>query len=112
MWHEQRSGPSLVLGWRAAQWDLLSVPVTSSSRPCPSSIYNSASSVRLALASPPVEKEQLPGPGERSIYKYGARKGWVRGGGLPGAWGVPVPGGNRVKVVTRAGEKCDGGVGI
>lgn len=81
MWHEQRSGPSLVLGWRAAQWDLLSVPVTSSSRPCPSSIYNSASSVRLALASPPVEKEQLPGPGERSIYKYGARKGWVRGGG-------------------------------
>lgn len=56
-------------GWRAAPRDLLSVPVTSSSRPCPSSVYNSASSVRLALASPPAEKEQPPGPGERSIYK-------------------------------------------
>ncbi|NXG86246.1 FHOD1 protein, partial [Stercorarius parasiticus] len=49
--------------------DLLSVPVTSSSRPCPSSVYNSASSIRLALASPPAEKEQPPGPGERSVYK-------------------------------------------
>ncbi|NXK09846.1 FHOD1 protein, partial [Herpetotheres cachinnans] len=49
--------------------DLLSVPVTSSSRPCPSTIYNSASSMRLALASPRAEKEQPPGPGERSIYK-------------------------------------------
>ncbi|XP_049662924.1 FH1/FH2 domain-containing protein 1 isoform X2 [Accipiter gentilis] len=50
--------------------DTPAVPVPSSlAEPCPSSIYNSASSVRLALASPPVEKEQLPGPGERSIYK-------------------------------------------
>ncbi|NWU70005.1 FHOD1 protein, partial [Pterocles burchelli] len=49
--------------------DLLSVPVTSSSRPCPSSIYNSASSVQLALASPLAEKEQPMGPGERSVYK-------------------------------------------
>ncbi|NWU51202.1 FHOD1 protein, partial [Dromas ardeola] len=49
--------------------DLLSVPVPSSSRPCPSSVYNSASSVRLALASPPAEKELPPGPGERSVYK-------------------------------------------
>ncbi|XP_010582204.1 PREDICTED: FH1/FH2 domain-containing protein 1 isoform X2 [Haliaeetus leucocephalus] len=50
--------------------DTPSVPMPSSpAEPCPSSIYNSASSVRLALASPPAEKEQLPGPGERSIYK-------------------------------------------
>ncbi|NXY79144.1 FHOD1 protein, partial [Glareola pratincola] len=49
--------------------DLLSVPATSSSRPCPSSVYSSASSVRLALASPPAEKEQPPAPGERSVYK-------------------------------------------
>ncbi|NXV49759.1 FHOD1 protein, partial [Uria aalge] len=49
--------------------DMLSVPVTSSSRPCPSSVYNSASSVQLALASPPAEKEQPPGLGERSVYK-------------------------------------------
>ncbi|NXO48773.1 FHOD1 protein, partial [Aramus guarauna] len=49
--------------------DPLSVPVTSPSRPCPGSVYNSASSVRLALASPPAEKEQPPTPGERSVYK-------------------------------------------
>lgn len=40
-----------------------------SSRPCPSSVYNSASSVRLSLASPLAEKEQHPLPGERSVYK-------------------------------------------
>ncbi|NXE40229.1 FHOD1 protein, partial [Ptilorrhoa leucosticta] len=40
-----------------------------SSRPCPTSIYNSTSSVQLALASPQAEKEQPPGPGERSVYK-------------------------------------------
>ncbi|KAF1664332.1 FH1/FH2 domain-containing protein 1, partial [Aptenodytes patagonicus] len=46
------------------------VPAPSSpAEPCPVSVYNSASSVRLALASPPAEKEQPPGPGERSIYK-------------------------------------------
>uniref|UniRef100_A0A8C5TJ75 Formin homology 2 domain containing 1 n=1 Tax=Malurus cyaneus samueli TaxID=2593467 RepID=A0A8C5TJ75_9PASS len=44
-------------------------PFTSSPRPCPSSVYSSASSVRLALASPPAEKEHPPGPAERSIYK-------------------------------------------
>ncbi|KAM6195060.1 FH1/FH2 domain-containing protein 1 [Sarcoramphus papa] len=50
--------------------DTPAVPVPSSpTEPCPSSVYNSASSVRLALASPPAEKEQPPGPGERSIYK-------------------------------------------
>ncbi|NXT93037.1 FHOD1 protein, partial [Anhinga rufa] len=50
--------------------DTLAVPALSSpAEPCPGSIYNSASSVRLALASPPAEKEQLPGPGERSVYK-------------------------------------------
>ncbi|NWS72024.1 FHOD1 protein, partial [Crotophaga sulcirostris] len=42
---------------------------SSPEEPCPSSVYNSASSVRLALASPPAEKEQPPGPGERSVYK-------------------------------------------
>ncbi|NXI33390.1 FHOD1 protein, partial [Sterrhoptilus dennistouni] len=50
--------------------DTLPVPTPSSpAEPCPTSIYNSTSSVRLALASPPAEKEQPPGPGERSIYK-------------------------------------------
>ncbi|KAM6324870.1 FH1/FH2 domain-containing protein 1 [Podargus strigoides] len=50
--------------------DTPAVPVPSSpAEPCPGSIYNSASSVRLALASPPAEKEQPPGPGERSVYK-------------------------------------------
>ncbi|NXF53349.1 FHOD1 protein, partial [Oceanites oceanicus] len=50
--------------------DTPAVPVPSSpTEPCPGSIYNSASSVRLALASPPAEKEQPPGPGERSVYK-------------------------------------------
>ncbi|XP_009328652.1 PREDICTED: FH1/FH2 domain-containing protein 1 [Pygoscelis adeliae] len=50
--------------------DTPAVPVPSSpAEPCPVSVYNSASSVRLALASPPAEKEQPPGPGERSIYK-------------------------------------------
>ncbi|NWY37732.1 FHOD1 protein, partial [Sylvia atricapilla] len=43
--------------------------LSTSSRPCPTSIYNSTSSVRLALASPRAEKEQPPGPGERSVYK-------------------------------------------
>ncbi|NXD84380.1 FHOD1 protein, partial [Halcyon senegalensis] len=41
----------------------------SPAEPCPTSVYNSTSSVRLSLASPPAEKEQSPGPGERSIYK-------------------------------------------
>ncbi|NXG13099.1 FHOD1 protein, partial [Grallaria varia] len=41
----------------------------SPAEPCPTSTYNSASSVRLALASPQAEKEQPPGPGERSVYK-------------------------------------------
>ncbi|NXW53932.1 FHOD1 protein, partial [Eurystomus gularis] len=46
------------------------VPALSSpAEPCPSSVYNSASSVRLTLASPSAEKEQPPGPGERSVYK-------------------------------------------
>ncbi|NXM53336.1 FHOD1 protein, partial [Illadopsis cleaveri] len=50
--------------------DTLPVPAPSSpEEPCPTSIYNSTSSVRLALASPRAEKEQPPGPGERSIYK-------------------------------------------
>uniref|UniRef100_A0A8D2NZH2 Formin homology 2 domain containing 1 n=1 Tax=Zosterops lateralis melanops TaxID=1220523 RepID=A0A8D2NZH2_ZOSLA len=50
--------------------DTLPVPAPSSpAEPCPTSIYNSTSSVRLALASPPAEKEQPPGPGERSVYK-------------------------------------------
>ncbi|NWY90384.1 FHOD1 protein, partial [Loxia curvirostra] len=42
---------------------------SSPAEPCPTSIYNSTSSVQLALASPPAEKEQPPGPGERSVYK-------------------------------------------
>ncbi|NXJ99367.1 FHOD1 protein, partial [Corythaixoides concolor] len=50
--------------------DTPAVPAPSSpAQPCPAGVYNSASSVRLALASPPAEKEQPPGPGERSIYK-------------------------------------------
>ncbi|XP_036246355.1 FH1/FH2 domain-containing protein 1 isoform X1 [Molothrus ater] len=50
--------------------DTLPIPAPSSpAQPCPASIYNSTSSVRLALASSPAEKEQPPGPGERSIYK-------------------------------------------
>ncbi|NXV91583.1 FHOD1 protein, partial [Calonectris borealis] len=50
--------------------DTPAVPTPSSpAEPCPGSVYNSASSVRLALASPPAEKEQPPGPGERSVYK-------------------------------------------
>ncbi|XP_053808630.1 FH1/FH2 domain-containing protein 1 isoform X2 [Vidua chalybeata] len=50
--------------------DTLPIPAPSSpAEPCPTSIYNSTSSVRLALASPPAEKEQAPGPGERSVYK-------------------------------------------
>ncbi|KAM6300433.1 FH1/FH2 domain-containing protein 1 [Aegotheles albertisi] len=32
-------------------------------------VFSSRSSVRLAMASPPAEKEQPPGPGERSVYK-------------------------------------------
>ncbi|NXQ63351.1 FHOD1 protein, partial [Anthoscopus minutus] len=43
--------------------------LSTSSRPCPTSIYNSTSSVRLALASSPAKKEQPLGPGERSVYK-------------------------------------------
>ncbi|NWU30836.1 FHOD1 protein, partial [Dyaphorophyia castanea] len=50
--------------------DTLPVPMPSSpAEPCPTSIYNSTSSVQLALASPRAEKEQLPAPGERSVYK-------------------------------------------
>ncbi|KAM6123576.1 FH1/FH2 domain-containing protein 1 [Phoenicopterus ruber ruber] len=50
--------------------DTPAVPTLSSpAAPCPSSVYNSASSVRLALASPSAEKEQPPGLGERSVYK-------------------------------------------
>ncbi|XP_077642479.1 FH1/FH2 domain-containing protein 1 isoform X1 [Lonchura striata] len=50
--------------------DTLPIPAPSCpAEPCPTSIYNSTSSVRLALASPPAEKEQPPGPGERSVYK-------------------------------------------
>ncbi|NXB67339.1 FHOD1 protein, partial [Struthidea cinerea] len=50
--------------------DTLPAPAPSSpAEPCPTSIYNSTSSVRLALASPPAEKEQPLGLGERSIYK-------------------------------------------
>ncbi|XP_017679679.1 PREDICTED: FH1/FH2 domain-containing protein 1 isoform X1 [Lepidothrix coronata] len=50
--------------------DTPDIPSPSSpAEPCPSSTYSSASSMRLALASPPPEKEQPPGPGERSVYK-------------------------------------------
>ncbi|KAF1638394.1 FH1/FH2 domain-containing protein 1, partial [Eudyptes filholi] len=50
--------------------DTPAVPAPSSpAEPCPVSVYSSASSVRLALASPPAEKEQPLGLGERSIYK-------------------------------------------
>ncbi|XP_010184467.1 PREDICTED: FH1/FH2 domain-containing protein 1 [Mesitornis unicolor] len=50
--------------------DTLAVPAPSSpAEPCPFTIYNSASSMRLALSSPSSEKEQPLGPGERSIYK-------------------------------------------
>ncbi|NXL46321.1 FHOD1 protein, partial [Podilymbus podiceps] len=50
--------------------ETLAVPTLSSPvEPHPSSVYNSASSVRLALASPRPEKEQPPGLGERSVYK-------------------------------------------
>ncbi|XP_009081395.1 PREDICTED: FH1/FH2 domain-containing protein 1 [Acanthisitta chloris] len=50
--------------------DMMAVPMPSSpAEPCPTSIYNSTSRVQLALASPPAEKEQPLGPGERSIYK-------------------------------------------
>ncbi|XP_062442140.1 FH1/FH2 domain-containing protein 1 isoform X2 [Rhea pennata] len=43
--------------------------LSSLTEPCSKSIYSSASSMRLALSSPPAEKEQLLGLGERSIYK-------------------------------------------
>ncbi|NXJ65297.1 FHOD1 protein, partial [Rostratula benghalensis] len=43
--------------------------LSSPAQPCTSSIYNSASSVQLSLASPWAEKEQPPGLGERSVYK-------------------------------------------
>ncbi|NXG80925.1 FHOD1 protein, partial [Baryphthengus martii] len=50
--------------------DIPILPAPSSpAEPCPMSIYNSASSVRLSLASPQAEKEQPSGPGERSVYK-------------------------------------------
>ncbi|XP_054026122.1 FH1/FH2 domain-containing protein 1 [Dryobates pubescens] len=43
---------------------------------CPST-YSSASSLRLALASPQAEKEQPPAPGERSVYKlHQTAPGW------------------------------------
>ncbi|XP_040426916.1 FH1/FH2 domain-containing protein 1 isoform X3 [Cygnus olor] len=37
--------------------------------PCPKSTYNSTSSLRLSLPCTSPEKEQSPGPGERSVYK-------------------------------------------
>lgn len=46
---------------------ICSQSLSTSSRP--TSIYNSTSSVRLALAAPTAEKEQPPCPGERSVYK-------------------------------------------
>ncbi|NXJ80835.1 FHOD1 protein, partial [Trogon melanurus] len=50
--------------------DTPAVPAPSSpAEPCASSVYNSSSSLRLALASPLAEKEQTPSPGERSVYK-------------------------------------------
>ncbi|NXE09221.1 FHOD1 protein, partial [Lophotis ruficrista] len=50
--------------------DTPAAPTPSSPKePCLGSVYNSASSVRLALASPLAEKEQPPGLGERSVYK-------------------------------------------
>ncbi|NWQ91866.1 FHOD1 protein, partial [Burhinus bistriatus] len=50
--------------------DTPAIPAPSNpAEPCPGSVYNSASSVRLALVSPQAEKEQPPGTGERSIYK-------------------------------------------
>lgn len=47
---------------------LCSVCISSFSRPCPKSVFSSASSLRLSLPSPPAEKEP-PSMGERSIYK-------------------------------------------
>ncbi|XP_051485296.1 FH1/FH2 domain-containing protein 1 isoform X2 [Apus apus] len=50
--------------------DIPAVSVPSSpTDPCPTSTFSSASSVRLALAAPPAQQEQPPGPGERSVYK-------------------------------------------
>ncbi|KAM9508502.1 FH1/FH2 domain-containing protein 1 isoform 1-T1 [Guaruba guarouba] len=50
--------------------DTPAVPMPSSPTDlCPSSVFSSASSVRLALASPLADKEQPPAPGERSVYK-------------------------------------------
>ncbi|KAM4638646.1 FH1/FH2 domain-containing protein 1 isoform 3-T3 [Amazona ochrocephala] len=50
--------------------DTPAVPMPSSPTDlCPSSVFSSASSVRLALASPVADKEQPPAPGERSVYK-------------------------------------------
>ncbi|NWZ18713.1 FHOD1 protein, partial [Asarcornis scutulata] len=43
----------------------LSIPA----EPCPKSTYNSTSSLRLSLPCTSPEKEQPPGPGERSVYK-------------------------------------------
>nr|XP_009488171.1 PREDICTED: FH1/FH2 domain-containing protein 1 [Pelecanus crispus] len=58
----------------AALQDLLSVPVTSSSRPCPGSIYNSASSVRLAPAPPPAHHPHpCLAPGQRPPLSHRAR---------------------------------------
>ncbi|NXN95155.1 FHOD1 protein, partial [Rhinopomastus cyanomelas] len=46
------------------------VPAPSSpAEACPNSVYSSASSLCLALASPPADKEQPLGLGERSVYK-------------------------------------------
>lgn len=47
----------------------VSISATSFSRPCPKSTYNSTSSLRLSLPCTSPEKEQPPGPGERSVYK-------------------------------------------
>ncbi|XP_030907616.2 FH1/FH2 domain-containing protein 1 [Melopsittacus undulatus] len=50
--------------------DTPAVPMPSSpTNLCPSSVFSSASSVRLALASSPADKDQPPAPGERSVYK-------------------------------------------
>ncbi|XP_065519909.1 FH1/FH2 domain-containing protein 1 [Lathamus discolor] len=50
--------------------DTPAVPMPSSpTDQCPSSVFSSASSVRLALASSLADKEQPSAPGERSVYK-------------------------------------------
>ncbi|NWU96004.1 FHOD1 protein, partial [Upupa epops] len=50
--------------------DTPAVPAPSSpAEACPNSVYSSASSLRLALASRPADKEQPQSLGERSVYK-------------------------------------------